>query len=300
MSVVIPTYKHRDFVLATLSSVFDQTFTDYEVIVVNDGSPDGTSDLLRPLAAAGRIRYFEQPNGGQASARNRGLAEARGEFVAFLDDDDCWPADKLAWQVPLLGSLPGCVGVAGVFVELHSGSRTDWQIAGERALGPADFVDGAVIRSPGQALFRRSALAELGGFDRRIWGADDWDLCFRLSAVGPIMFVQRTALLYRVHRGNASADYWRMYKNSLRVYRRHRRYDAAYGLARWVWGCPAIAGAYRRHAEAAAEGSRGPRRVLDRLRAGWCGLPDDFWCLVWRARVAGGRARRRLFRGRAD
>src|SRR5271170_3450676 len=99
VSVVIPTYNHRDFVVEALESVFAQTFTDYEVIVVNDGSPDDTAAVLRPYIESGRIRYIEQENRGQAGARNRGLAEARGEFVAYLDDDDLWLRDKLAWQV---------------------------------------------------------------------------------------------------------------------------------------------------------------------------------------------------------
>src|ERR1700719_2929443 len=99
VSVIIPTYNHRDFVLDAIESVFAQTFTDYEVIVVNDGSPDDTASVLAPLASAGRIRYLEQANAGQGAARNRGIAQARGEFIALLDDDDRWPADKLEWQV---------------------------------------------------------------------------------------------------------------------------------------------------------------------------------------------------------
>ncbi len=83
VSVVIPTYKHAEYVLATLESVFAQTFTSYEVIVVNDGSPDNTAAKLQPLVDAGRIRYFEQPNAGQSAARNRGLAEARGSSWHF-------------------------------------------------------------------------------------------------------------------------------------------------------------------------------------------------------------------------
>ena len=94
VSVIIPTYNHVDYVAETLETVFAQTFGDYEVIVVNDGSPDGTAEVLRPSREAGRIRYIEQANAGQAAARNRGLAEARGEFIAFLDDDDLWPPDK--------------------------------------------------------------------------------------------------------------------------------------------------------------------------------------------------------------
>src|SRR3954470_24757434 len=97
VSVVIPTYRHRDYVLRTLDSVFAQTYRDFEVIVVNDGSPDDTNRRIRPLVSAGRIRYIEQANAGQAAARNTGIAHARGRYIALLDDDDLWPADKLAW-----------------------------------------------------------------------------------------------------------------------------------------------------------------------------------------------------------
>jgi glycosyltransferase involved in cell wall biosynthesis len=300
VSVIMPTYKHQDFVLESLNSVFAQSFEDYEVIVVNDGSPDDTAELLRPFAESDRIRYFEQPNGGQGSARNRGLGEARGEFVAFLDDDDCWPADKLEWQVPLLESLPTYVGVAGIFVELQSGMPATWQLAEERSLTPVDFVDGAVIRSPGQALFRRSALASLGGFDARIWGADDWDLCFRISALGPIQFVQRPALRYREHEGNASRNYWRMYKNALIVYRKHRGVDPKYTVTRWIWGSPEMARAYAAHAALAASDSAGFARIRHRLRADWCLTPDFVQSLISRTRIAAGRTRRRIFRRPAD
>src|SRR4051794_22002333 len=124
VSVIIPTYKHRDYVLRTLESVFAQTFTDYEIIVVNDGSPDDTADVLRPLVEAGRIRYIEQPNAGQASARNRGIAEARGEFIAMLDDDDLWPAGKLEWQVAEMHRDSDAVVIYG-FAEFFGSIQRD-------------------------------------------------------------------------------------------------------------------------------------------------------------------------------
>jgi glycosyltransferase involved in cell wall biosynthesis len=106
VSVVIPTYKHRDFILDTVNSVLSQTFRDFEIIVVNDGSPDDTASLLRPMAESGMIRYVEQSNAAAAAARNRGLEMARGKFIAFLDDDDLWPQDKLEWQVLALSNSP--------------------------------------------------------------------------------------------------------------------------------------------------------------------------------------------------
>src|SRR5262245_5620608 len=99
VSVVIPTYGHADYLLATLKSVFAQSFTDHEIILVDDGSPDNTAHVVRPLVEAGQVRYLEQPHRGPAAARNRGIREARGEFIAMLDDDDLWPPEKLQWQV---------------------------------------------------------------------------------------------------------------------------------------------------------------------------------------------------------
>src|SRR5439155_3912895 len=113
VSIIIPTYNHRQYVLETLESVFAQTLADREIIVINDGSPDDTAEVLRPLAASGRIRYIQQANAGPSEARNRGLAEARGRFVAFLDDDDLWPADKLAWQVEALQHAPEAALIYG-------------------------------------------------------------------------------------------------------------------------------------------------------------------------------------------
>jgi len=300
VSVIIPTYGHRDFVLDCLNSVFAQSFADYEIIVVNDGSPDDTAELLRPLAESGRIRYFEQPNAGQASARNRGLSEAHGEFIAFLDDDDAWPNDKLEWQVDMLQELPDHVGVAGSSSAVINGVAQEPLSGTARDLLPADFVVNDLMRSPGQVLFRRQALLDVGGLDATIWGSDDWDVYLRISTLGPIRFEPRLALRYRVHPGNASKNYWRMRKNALRVYRRHRAHDPQYNWIRWVWGHPPTARFYRDEALAAAAGTVGWTRLLHRLRARWCAAPlisED--ATSW-ARITVGSARRRILRKRDE
>src|SRR5947207_9138878 len=102
VSVIIPTYRHQDLISQTLESVFSQTFRGFEVIVVNDGSSNRTEAILAPFAAKGKIRYFAQQHAGQAVARNHGATEASGKFLAFLDDADLWPPDKLPWQVKYL------------------------------------------------------------------------------------------------------------------------------------------------------------------------------------------------------
>lgn len=239
VSVVIPTYGHEAFVQATLESVWAQTFTDYEIIVINDGSPDGTDALLKPFAAAGRIRYVRQPNGGQASARNQGITQARGEFIALLDDDDLWLPDKLSWQVEALRSHPESAVVYGRATPIDdTGNETvplgedgvplvlPWET-------PSGWVYEAFIQqnwilSPGKCLIRRTALdavADPAPFDPdpELRGCDDWDLWCRIAERHPFLFVDRVALRYRFHAANASRDILQMHRGTLRMCQKQER-----------------------------------------------------------------------------
>jgi glycosyltransferase involved in cell wall biosynthesis len=222
VSVVIPTYNHGAYVLRCVDSVFAQTFTDYETIVVNDGSTDQTSDLLRPLSQARRIRYYEQSNQGMAATRNRGLAEAGGEFIALLDDDDVWPPDKLAWQVDYLRLHPELVLVGGGVQAIDEQDRKTGPEEGKtRAISFDDLFAGNPWGSPGQVLIRSTALQQIGGFDPSVWGADDLDLFFRLARVGPLRDEKRLALNYRLHAASGSRSYRRMYENAKKVMEKH-------------------------------------------------------------------------------
>jgi O-antigen biosynthesis protein len=237
VSVVIPTYNHAAFVQKTLDSVFAQTFTDYEVIVVNDGSPDNTGELLKPLAQAGKLTLITQPNAGQGAARNRGIAAARGEFIALLDDDDLWPTDKLTWQVAVLEKNPQAAVVYGFPDPIDDADQPtepkDWY--GNVLPWPWQAPSGNLWRalcdrcwlvSPGQALVRKNALDTLDGpFDTSLKGTDDWDIWIRLAAHWEILFEERAALRYRLHLGNASQDTLKMRLACLDFYNRQ--------LARW-------------------------------------------------------------------
>jgi glycosyltransferase involved in cell wall biosynthesis len=244
VSVVIPAYGHRDFIVLALESVFSQTFRDFEVIVVNDGSPDDTESVLSPWIASGRIRYVSQPNAGQGSARNRGISVARGEFVALLDDDDLWPSDKLSWQVQALRDHPEAavvygfpepIGLDGTTVEPRDwyGDILPWPWTAPQGKMYAPLCARCWLVSPGQALVRRSALDALTGsgdagpFDTGLGGSDDWDLWLRLSEAWEFVFEERPALRYRLHGGNASRNTIQMRENGLAVYRKHLRRHAA-------------------------------------------------------------------------
>src|SRR4051794_13197703 len=113
VSVVVPTYNQPRLLSETLDGVLAQTFADFEVVVVDDGSTDDTPAVLARYAGRdGRVRVVRQPNAGIGAARNRGLDEARGRYVAPLDHDDLWMPGKLAAQVAFMQAHPACVGVS--------------------------------------------------------------------------------------------------------------------------------------------------------------------------------------------
>jgi glycosyltransferase involved in cell wall biosynthesis len=222
VSVVVPAYGHADYISATLASVFQQTFRDFEIIVVNDGSPDNTGEVVRPYVEAGRIRYYEQKNAGQAAARNAGLRYARGEFIAYVDDDDLWPGDKLEWQVASLRAHPTAVAAYG-YAHLTGNGENFRQ---PREAGPTgaikeSLLGGNFIVSPGQVLIRASDLHAIGGFDEKIKGADDWDLWLRLSERGHFKYEEHCALRYRCHAGNASRNTRALFESQMTVLTKH-------------------------------------------------------------------------------
>ena len=132
ISVVIPTYNRADKVLKSIESVLTQTVADLEVIVVDDGSSDDTERILAHTFRD-RIRYYAQANQGASVARNKGIEEARGEWIAFLDSDDLWERDKIEWQLKALEQFgPEC---AACYTDTrlfnHTETRTLFQMAEE-------------------------------------------------------------------------------------------------------------------------------------------------------------------------
>jgi len=223
VSIVIPSYRHRDFVLRTLASVFEQTMTDYEIIVVNDGSPDDTAALLAPLVEAGRIQYFEQSNQGQSKARNFGIERARGKYVALLDDDDLWPIDKLQWQVSYLDDNPDVGMVGGTLQAIDEHGAFRWKGSFFPVIDFEGLFAENPFLSPGQTLIRSDLLKRVGGMNPTIWGADDWDLWFRIAKVSRIVMLDRLSLYYRLHPGNASKQTARLLKAACETLETHLR-----------------------------------------------------------------------------
>jgi glycosyltransferase involved in cell wall biosynthesis len=221
VSVIIPTYNRRDLLPETIDSVLAQRDVAFEVIVVNDGSTDDTARIIQPYSDSGQIRYLEQQNAGQSKARNLGLANAKGEFVVFLDDDDLWPEDRLARHVKALEDDPDAAGVFGAVMSF-SGSLPEGDASTPVAiLRREDFVRGNRVNSPGASTLRKSAVDSINGFTLKTIGADDWDFWIRLTSQSYLRGVAGIGLFYRQHPQAISRNTEIMLRSSLEVLNRH-------------------------------------------------------------------------------
>jgi glycosyl transferase family 2 len=197
VSVVIPTYQRRDLVRGAVESVLAQSFPDFEVIVVDDGSTDGTGEALDGLD--GRVRYHRRPQGGVASARNLGIRLTRGDIVAFLDSDNSWLPDHLAVLTEMLAGHPEAIAAS---------TCPDFHVKGRKPVDAARVVDllpeltiGTRVGYLSCVAVRRTVLLEVGGFDEQLPVYEDSDLFLRLALRGPFCLLGRRTIVHRTTRG---------------------------------------------------------------------------------------------------
>lgn len=198
VSVIVPVWNGERFLAAALDSIVVPVGALVEVILVDDGSTDGSSAI-----AAGRpmVRTIFQEHAGLPHARNRGLAEARGSLLAFLDADDLWSADKLARQLKALEQRPDVSIVLG-----HT--RRMWAARAPDAPPPGvEYGEAELALSFGASLVRRQVFEQVGRFDESYTYCDDWDWLMRAREQGvPIGVHPDVVLYYRRHEGNMTND----------------------------------------------------------------------------------------------
>ncbi len=228
VSVILPVYRGARFVARSIESVLGQTFRDLELLIVNDGSPDNSAEVIRPYLADARVRYVEQANAGVAAARDRALREARGQFVGLIDQDDVWLPDKLARQVPVLSARPD---VALVHCDALPIDEDDRLLVPAAAVpgraGASAFVE-MFMGNPVTActaLFRREVAMLAGGFDSAaaIRFADEYDLWLRIARTHEVAYLDVPLAHYRLHDANNSTDKAAMVLATLAVLRKTLR-----------------------------------------------------------------------------
>jgi len=212
VSVIIPTYNRAQMVCEAIDSVLAQTLQDVEIVVVDDGSSDGTGEVLRRRYGE-RIRYFYQENQGRAVARNRGIQRSRGEYLLFLDSDDWLLPRALEVQAAFLDAYPevDVVYCDGYYCDAQG--REIQRISLERPpLRNGDLLETMVLHNvvvaTHSALVRRRAVEALGYpyFDENLRGTEDADMWLRLAARGcRFQYLDELTCKYRLHGGNESS-----------------------------------------------------------------------------------------------
>lgn len=204
VSVIIPVYNAEAYVGEAIGSALAQTHSRMEVLVVDDGSTDGSAAIVKAMKDP-RIRYFYQQNTFLAAARNHGLREARGEFAAFLDADDRWREDKLEKQLPLFSdSRIGLVYCGYEAIDTEGCLTGEARCPQHRGNVLAKLARDNFV-SASAAVVRLSLLQENRlHFQTGRQGVEDWDLWLRLAEIGQFEVAPEPFLLYREHPGNMS------------------------------------------------------------------------------------------------
>jgi glycosyltransferase involved in cell wall biosynthesis len=230
VSVIIPAYKIAPFVSETLDSVLSQTFTSYEVILVNDGSPD-TEELEEKLKPYGhRITYIKQANLGAGAARNAGIRAAKGEFVAFLDGDDIWLPNFLAEQLCLLESGNG---YDFVYADAMNFKGTKFSRSTNMDFNPStgpvtaqSLVTSQCNVVTSSVIARRRLIHEVGLFDINFPNSQDFDLWLRLAKLGARMNYQKKVLVHRrIYDGSLASNPINSLEGQIRVLEKAAKRD---------------------------------------------------------------------------
>lgn len=221
VSVIVPVYNGAAYVRTAITSVLAQTDADLEVIVVDDGSTDGTADVVRPIGDQ-RVRLVVRENGGPSAARNTGFAVARGEWVAVLDSDDWWAPEKLAAQLARAAERPAA---ALIYTSATVVDMTDRPIEYLRATadGEGRVLDTLLHRNlvvNSSVLVRAAVLRDVGGWDETLRCGEDWDLWLRIAALHPVTRVDAPLTFYRCRAASQGSDAERMRDSCLRLLER--------------------------------------------------------------------------------
>jgi len=221
ISVIIPAYNAEKTIKETIQSVLNQTWQDFELLIINDGSQDATLEVIKSIQDP-RIKIFSYPNAGSSASRNRGIAIAKGEYISFIDADDLWTADKLEAQYKALQensqaavaySWTDHIDESGQF--LRSGPQQSFTGDVYARLLLEDFIGNG-----SNPLIRAQAFAEVGDFDESLAHSEDWDLWLRLAARYHFVAVPSPQILYRMRVSSKSFNIKEMEESSLQVIER--------------------------------------------------------------------------------
>lgn len=210
VSVIMPAFNAERYIERSIESVLDQSYKHFELLVVNDGSSDGTEKIIKKFAARdSRVRYAEQPNAGISAARNLVIARAKGEFIAPLDADDLWHPAFLERQVARMLEAGPRVGLTYTWTAeiddagAYNGNAANYLVEGEVYL---KLICCNFVVFPGSCLIRKATLERAGEYDTSGRINEDWDLNLRIADVAEYRCVPAFLSFYRRHSTSVSHD----------------------------------------------------------------------------------------------
>ncbi|MDR3585587.1 MAG: glycosyltransferase [Desulfosporosinus sp.] len=207
VSIVIPTYNHARYLPYALVSVMNQSYANIEVLVIDDGSTDGTAELVRPYCSI--INYIYKENGGTPSALNLGLSRATGKYICWLSADDMMIGEKVAKQVELMESDPSLGFSYTSFVVIDATGKKQYDVKSlyfsDKREMVTKLMEGCFINGS-SVMMRRSCLGKIGNFDEDLPQAHDYDLWFRFLRHYACGFLAEPLLGYRWHGENMSQN----------------------------------------------------------------------------------------------
>lgn len=256
VSVVLPTYNRANYLVDAIESVLNQTYRQVELIVIDDGSTDNTSEVVAPFLNDGRMRYVEQKNSGAASARNHGIALSAGRFVAFIDSDDVWEKDKLEIQLSIMNALPDVALVCSDFSSRDREGRVEpshiksyFSVFDDYDLSYLDvfghtltecisglekglnvywgkvyeaMVFGNFILTS-TCLCRREVFNQVGVFNTKYETLEDYDLYLRMTRQFEAAFVDKPLVRYRYSKNQLSGEafYEKLCRNLIEIFEKN-------------------------------------------------------------------------------
>jgi glycosyltransferase involved in cell wall biosynthesis len=221
ISVVIPCYNQGRFLGQAIASVADSSHAHVEIVVVDDGSSDDTRDVARAFP---EVRYFAQPNGGLAAARNRGFRESRGDLLLFLDADDRLAPNALDIALAALAARPECEFVSGRCVMMSIEGTLLPTPPQPRVVHDhyRELLRHNYIWMPAMAMIRRGAIERAGGFNQQVNAAADYELYLKIARANPVHDHGQIVAYYRRHDASMSGNASRMLRETLKVLENER------------------------------------------------------------------------------
>jgi glycosyltransferase involved in cell wall biosynthesis len=217
ISVIIPTYNRANLILRAIDSVLNQSYKNFELIIVDDGSTDNTHEVLTPLIQTDKIKYFKRQNCGVSASRNFGVSQSLGNYITFLDSDDEWLPHKLQDQLHYFSHNPEVRIVYGEEIWIRNGIRVNQKAIHKKSGGSIFLacVEQCLI-GPSSVMLEKKLFFEMGGFDESFVVCEDYDLWLKISSLMEIGFITHPQIMkHGGHEDQLSTrfvamDFWRI------------------------------------------------------------------------------------------